>query len=37
MAESQQTMTESTCATGETGIAVNRLITELTLVEPSHP
>lgn len=37
MTESQQTMTESTCATGEAGIAVNRPITELTLVEPSHP
>ena len=37
MTESQQTMTESTCATGEAGIAVNRLISELTLVEPSHP
>lgn len=37
MTESQQTMTESAYATGETGIAVNRLITELTLVEPSHP
>ena len=31
-------MTEFTYATGETGIVVNRLVTELTLVEPSpHP
>ena len=30
-------MTEFSYATGETGIVVNRLVTELTLVEPSHP
>lgn len=30
-------MTEFTYATGETGIVVNWLVTELTLVEPSHP
>lgn len=30
-------MTEFTYATGETDIVVNRLVTELTLVEPSHP
>lgn len=30
-------MTEFTYATVETGIVVNRLVTELTLVEPSHP
>lgn len=30
-------MTEFTYATRETGIVVNRLVTELTLVEPSHP
>lgn len=30
-------MTEFTYATGETGIVVNQLVTELTLVEPSHP
>ena len=30
-------MTEFTYATEETGIVVNRLVTELTLVEPSHP
>ena len=30
-------MTEFPYATGETGIVVNRLVTELTLVEPSHP
>lgn len=30
-------MTEFIYATGETGIVVNRLVTELTLVEPSHP
>lgn len=30
-------MTEFTYATGETGIVVNRFVTELTLVEPSHP
>lgn len=30
-------MTEFAYATGETGIVVNRLVTELTLVEPSHP
>lgn len=36
MTETQQTMTEFTYATGETGIVVNRFITE-PLVEPSHP
>ena len=30
-------MTEFTYATGETVIVVYRLVTELTLVEPSHP
>ena len=33
----EKEMTEFTYATGETGIVVNRLVTELTLVEPSHP